>query len=57
MTIMKIIDYMDISSELNIAMLGLIKLDQEIGYRSEAFDEAWNAICHANDKLKEAMKN
>lgn len=55
--IMKITDYMYISSELNLAMLGLIKLDQEIGYRSEAFDEAWNAICHANDKLKEAMKN
>ena len=53
---MTIIDYMDINSELNIAMLGLIRLDQEIGYRSEAFDKAWNAICHAQDKLKDAMK-
>ena len=46
---------MDVSFDLNEAMLGLIKLDQEMEERSEAFDKAWNALCHAQDKLSKVI--
>ena len=47
---------MDISFDLNEAMLGLIRLDQEMEERSEAFDKAWNALCHAQDKLSKVIE-
>ena len=47
---------MDISFDLNEAMLGLIRLDQEMEERIEGFDKAWNAICHAQDKLSKLIE-
>ena len=47
---------MDISFDLNEAMLGLIRLDQEMEERSYAFDKAWNALCHAQDKLSKLIE-